>query len=95
MQVDPLDTQVLLRTNNPVYSSEIKYGIDIVNAKVSDITILQDIYEPLAVKENVINVATEAANMILRIDNIISESKTKNATSRPSSAPLCFLLRFL
>ena len=37
----------------------------------------KDIYEPLAVKEQVINAATEAACMILRIDDVIAASKPK------------------
>jgi len=34
-----------------------------------------------AVKEQVINAATEAACMILRIDNVITASKTKDTSS--------------
>jgi chaperonin GroEL (HSP60 family) len=37
----------------------------------------KDIYEPLAVKEQVINAATEVADMILRIDDVIAASKSK------------------
>jgi chaperonin GroEL (HSP60 family) len=37
----------------------------------------KDIYEPLAVKEQIINAATEAACMILRIDDVIAASKPK------------------
>jgi len=40
-----------------------------------------DIYEPLSVKQNVINAATETASMILRIDNVIAASKTKDTSS--------------
>lgn len=35
------------------------------------------IYEPLVVKEHVINAATEAACMILRVDDVIAAGKTK------------------
>ena len=38
----------------------------------------KEIFEPLAVKEQVINAATEASSMILRIDNVIAASKSKS-----------------
>jgi len=36
-----------------------------------------DVYEPLAVKEQIVKSASEAASMILRIDDVISSSKPK------------------
>jgi chaperonin GroEL (HSP60 family) len=83
--MDVIDTQVRLRakisavTNN---NGRAKYGVDVLNSKVADLT-AKDIYEPLSVKEQVINAATEAACMILRIDDVITASKTKD-TSAPS-----------
>jgi thermosome len=79
--MDPLDTQVQLRSKNS--SSKARYGIDVVNGKVADLA-AKDIYEPLAVKEQVINAATEAACMILRIDDVIAASKSKDI-SKPSA----------
>lgn len=82
--MDVIDTQVRLRakisavTNN----GRAKYGVDVLNNKVADLT-TKDIYEPLSVKEQVINAAIEAACMILRIDNVIAASKTKD-TPTPS-----------
>jgi thermosome len=73
--MDPLDTQVELRSKSS--SGKASYGIDVLNAKVGDIS-AKDIYEPLAVKEQVINAATEAACMILRIDDVIASSKPKD-----------------
>ena len=46
------------------------------SAKIADVS-AKDIYEPLAVKEHIINAATEAACMILRIDDVIAASKSK------------------
>jgi len=48
-----------------------------MNAKIADMS-SKGIYEPLAVKENIINSATETASLILRIDNVIEASKTKD-----------------
>ncbi len=73
--MDPIDTQVQFRAKVST-SSKPKYGIDIINAKISDISV-KEIFEPLAVKEQVINAATEASTMILRIDNVITASKFK------------------
>jgi archaeal chaperonin len=71
--MDQIDTQVQFRAKVST-SSKPKYGIDILNAKISDISV-KEIFEPLAVKEQVINAATEASSMILRIDNVIAASK--------------------
>ena len=73
--MDPLDTQVQLRSKST--SGKARFGIDVLNGKVADLA-ANDIYEPLAVKEQVINAATEAACMILRIDDVIAASKTKD-----------------
>jgi thermosome len=78
--MDPLDTQVQLRAK--ATTAKPKYGVDVLNAKIADLSD-KDIYEPLAVKEHIINAATEAASMILRIDNVIAASKS-NMPSGPS-----------
>lgn len=72
--MDPLDTQVDLRSKSA--SGKATYGIDVNAAKIGDLS-TKDIYEPLAVKEQVINAATEAACMILRIDDVIAASKSR------------------
>jgi thermosome len=72
--MDPLDTQVQLRAR--ATTAKPKYGVDVLSAKIADIS-AKDIYEPLVVKEHIINAATEAASMILRIDNVIAASKSK------------------
>lgn len=79
--MDPLDTQVQLRSKGT--TGKASYGIDVLNGKVADLE-SQNIYEPLAVKEQVINAATEAACMILRIDDVIAASKS---SSKPPNSP--------
>ena len=78
--MDPLDTQVQLRSKSS--TGKARFGIDVINGKVADLA-AKEIYEPLAVKEQVINAATEAACMILRIDDVIAASKTKNDMPKP------------
>jgi thermosome len=81
--MDPLDTQVQLRAR--ATTARPKYGVDVFSARIEDIS-AKDIYEPLVVKEHIINAATEAASMILRIDNVIAASKS-NTPSGPGPSP--------
>jgi archaeal chaperonin len=78
--MDLIDAQVHLRAKVAEEEgrgeNKARYGIDVLGAKVVDISRL-GIIEPLVVKEQVINAATEAASMILRIDDVISASRTK------------------
>jgi archaeal chaperonin len=73
--MDPIDSKVQLHTKAST-SNKPKYGIDVIHGKISDVSV-KEIFEPLAVKEQVINAATEASSMILRIDNVIASSKSK------------------
>ncbi len=82
--MDPLDTQVQLRSRGT--AGKATFGIDITNAKVADLE-AQNIYEPLAVKEQVVNAATEAACMILRIDDVIAASKSSSHVPNPRGPP--------
>ncbi len=67
--MDPLDTMVNLRAKQ---NQGHKWtGIDAKKTEVADM-FSQDIVEPLVVKEQIIKSATEAACMILRIDDVIS-----------------------
>jgi chaperonin GroEL (HSP60 family) len=82
--MDPLDTQTQLRAKAAL--AKPKYGVDVINAKVADMA-AKDVYEPLKVKEQVINAATEASSMILRIDDVIAASKPKESAPRPGGGP--------
>ena len=79
--MDPIDTQVQLRTKIS-NSEKPKYGIDVINKKIADMT-ARNVYEPLAVKENIVNGATEVASMILRIDDVIAASKSQAPAGPP------------
>jgi archaeal chaperonin len=78
--MDPLDTQTQLRAK--AAQARPKYGVDVINGRVADMA-AKDIYEPLKVKEQVISAATEAASMILRIDDVIAASKSKESAPPP------------
>jgi thermosome len=51
-------------------------GVDVFTGKVANMQKM-DVIEPLSVKEQAIKSASEAASMILRIDDVISSSKPK------------------
>jgi chaperonin GroEL (HSP60 family) len=71
--MDPIDVLTDLRARQSKGSKWT--GIDVRNARIADISKL-DIVEPLVVKEQIIKSATEAASMILRIDDVIAASKS-------------------
>ena len=80
--MDIIDTQVQLRTKSSSSGRKLRYGVDVLEGKVADLA-SKNIYEPLLVKEQIIKSATEAASMILRIDDVISASKSKGAGVPP------------
>jgi len=70
--LDPIDTLVELRASHE--QGKETFGVEIFNGKVSD-ALTAGVIEPLKVKTQAIKSASEAAEMILRIDDIISASK--------------------
>ncbi len=70
--MDPIDTQVELRTKHE--QGVIWAGVDPFKGKVADMA-KQNVYEPLAVKLQLVKSASEAARMILKIDDVIAASK--------------------
>ncbi|MBI3840378.1 MAG: TCP-1/cpn60 chaperonin family protein [Thaumarchaeota archaeon] len=72
--MDPIDTQVDLRSRHGKQGKW--YGVDALNGKVADMY-AKNVWEPLAVKLQILRASTEAACMILRIDDVIAASKMK------------------
>lgn len=78
-----LDTVDILSQLRAAHEKGQKWaGVNVFDGKVEDMTKL-NVYEPLAVKKQIIKSATEAANMILKIDDIISSSKMKTPPMPP------------
>ena len=69
--MDPIDTLASLRQKQG--QGRKTTGIDARNTRVADMSTI-DVIEPIAVKEQIIKSATEAACMILRIDDVIAVS---------------------
>ena len=80
--MDPLDTQVQLRSRSS--KGKASHGVDVLNTRIADLE-SENVYDPLAVKEQVINASTEAVCMILRIDDVIAASRSN--TSPPPGGP--------
>jgi chaperonin GroEL (HSP60 family) len=67
--MDPIDTQVDLRAAHS--KNKTWAGINVSDGKVGDME-KEQVYEPAVVKSQIIKSATEAAVMILRIDDVIA-----------------------
>ena len=72
--LDPIDILSDLRSRHE--KGETWAGIEVIKGKVQDMSKV-GVFEPVAVKKQIIKSATEAASMILKIDDIISSSKMK------------------
>ena len=79
--MDPIDAQVEFRAKHAAENGKW-FGIEAADGKVKDMYQRQ-VFEPLAVKVQIIRSATEAASMILRIDDVIAAGKTKAPPGPP------------
>jgi len=78
--LDPIDILSDLRARHE--KDETWAGVDVFEGKVKDIRELE-VYEPLAVKKQAIKSATEAATMILKIDDVIASGKMRAPPTPP------------
>ena len=83
--MDPIDALIALRANQT--AGKQTAGINAKEGKIGNMFSL-DIVEPLAVKEQIIKSATEAACMILRIDDVIAVSGGPSAGGPPGMPPM-------
>jgi chaperonin GroEL (HSP60 family) len=82
--MDPINTLVELRAKHEQPSGRYM-GVDVFNSRVGDISLLA-VIEPLRSKRQAIASASEAAEMILRIDDIIASSGKKAMPGMPGGA---------
>jgi thermosome len=78
--MDPVNALMEVRSKHQ--SKQRWAGIDPMRGKVADLARLE-VYEPLAVKMQALKSAGEAAGMILKIDDVIAASKTKEGGGPP------------
>src|SRR5579875_3219988 len=81
--MDPIDTQVELRAKHG--QGKKWWGVNCLQSTVGDME-AEEVYEPASVKEQIIKASTEAAGMILRIDDVIAAGKSKPPTPPPGGA---------
>ncbi|MHA2102187.1 MAG: TCP-1/cpn60 chaperonin family protein [Candidatus Hodarchaeales archaeon] len=81
--MDPLDMLSELNKGKPTEM----LGIDPINKKVKNFKTSKDVIEPAAVKRQAITSASEAAQMILRIDDIISAKDLGGGGGGPPGGP--------
>lgn len=80
---DPIDLLVELRAQHD--KGNVNMGIDVVNGKIIDMK-KNNVVEPLKIKTQAIKSASEAAEMILRIDDII-QAKAPSGGGMPGGMP--------
>lgn len=82
--LDPIDVMVDLRAKHQDPNNKW-FGVDVFSGKVKDTRNL-NVLEPLRVKLQVVKSATEAASMILRIDDVVA-SKGMKGGGPPGGPP--------
>jgi chaperonin GroEL (HSP60 family) len=82
--LDPIDMISDLRSRHD--KGETWAGIEVIAGKAQDMT-KAGVFEPLAVKKQIIKSATEATTMILKIDDVIAAGKMKTPPGPPGGGP--------
>ncbi len=86
--LDPIDMIVALRAKHEKEKNGHRFGLDVYRGEVKDM-VSEGIVEPLSVKAQAIDSASEVAVMILRIDDVIAastESKDKGGEGGDSGS---------
>jgi len=78
--LDPIDKLVELRSEHD--NGNVNFGLDVFSGKVQDMR-KAGVVEPLKIKLQAVKSASEAAEMILRIDDVIASGRSE----RPSGPP--------
>ena len=82
--LEPIDVISELRSKHD--QGETWYGIEVREGKTQDMSKI-GVFEPITVKKQIIKSATEAATMILKIDDVIASGKMKGPPTPSGGAP--------
>ena len=82
--LDPIDVLSELRAKHE--KGELWAGIEVLDGKVRDMSKI-GVIEPITVKKQIIKSSTEAASMILKIDDVIAAGKMKTPPTPPGGGP--------
>jgi thermosome len=77
-----IDVKVELRSKHT--QQKTWFGVNARTGKVGDM--MEEVIEPLVVKEEIIRAATEASCMILRVDDVLASGKSKAPAGPPPGA---------
>ena len=80
---DTIDILVSLRTAHE--QGKTNYGVDVLNAKIADMWEL-GVAEPMKIKTQAIKSATEAATMVLRVDDVITSKSGGKMPNPPGGS---------
>jgi len=83
--LEPIDVMVELRSAHEKPKGHLM-GVDVFTGKVVNMQ-RKKVIEPLSVKEQAVKSAAESASMILRIDDVISVSKTAGPPAGAGKGP--------
>ncbi len=83
--LEPIDILVGLRAGHEKAKGHVM-GVNVLTGKIVDMQ-KNGVIEPMAVKEQAIKSAAEAASMILRIDDVIAATKPKEGGKGPGGMP--------
>jgi thermosome len=83
--LEPIDILVGLRAGHEKAKGHVM-GVNVFTGKIVDME-KSGVIEPMAVKEQAIKSAAEAASMILRIDDVIAATKPKEGGKGPGGMP--------
>ena len=78
--LDPIDTMTEIRAKHAAGGKW--FGVEAKEGKVKDMY-KENVIEPVSVKEQIVKSSTEAACMILRIDDVIAAGKSKGPAGPP------------
>ena len=78
--MDPIDLLSNLRSRHE--KGEKAAGVNVFEGKVEDMKKL-NVYDPIVVKKQIIKSATEAASMILKVDDVLASGKMKTPPMPP------------
>ncbi|MHC1603829.1 MAG: thermosome subunit alpha [Candidatus Syntropharchaeales archaeon] len=78
--LDPIDMLVALRSAHE--AGDKNAGLNVINGEIIDME-EAGVLEPMRIKTQAVSSATEAAVMILRIDDVIASSKTSGPAAPP------------
>lgn len=83
--LDPIDVMVDLRAKHEDPNNRW-FGVDVYSGEIKNTRNL-NVLEPLRVKLQVVKSATEAASMILRIDDVVAAKGMKEEKGKPPTPP--------